>query len=92
MIKFLSVFILLPALGLAQQNGFVVNGAMGGVKDKSLVYLTNANNPTDTISKSVVSNGKFQLTGKLSEPGFYNINFSSVQKKGCCFLTTVISL
>lgn len=84
--RFLGLLILWPALCFAQQNGFVINGAVGGVKDKSMVYLTDANNPTDTVSSSAVSNGKFKLTGKLAEPGIYNINFASTQKKGLIFL------
>lgn len=77
---------MLPALGFAQQNGFVINGAMEDVKDGSIICLTDYNNPTDTVSMATVSNGKFKLTGKLTEPGLYSISFSSSQKKGLLFL------
>ncbi|MEO6915868.1 MAG: TlpA disulfide reductase family protein [Chitinophagaceae bacterium] len=84
--KFLSILLLLPFISQAQQNGFTLSGQVEGVKPNAVVALTDANNPTDTLSKSVVNNGKFLLTGKVSEPGLYNIGFSDSQKKGILFL------
>src|SRR5438874_7048253 len=83
--RFLNVLLLFPLLSIAQ-DGFVVNGVLSGVKEKSLVFLTDANNPADTLAKTTVLNGKFILKGKLSEPGLYNLNFLAPQKKGLLFL------
>lgn len=84
--KFLALLLLVPFLSNAQEDGFVMSGQVEGVKPNTVVALTDANNPTDTLSKSIINDGRFRLTGKVSEPGLYNIVFSDSQKKGILFL------
>ena len=77
---------LLPVLGMAQQKGFIINGTLSGLSENSVVSLTDANNPSDTLAKSTIRKNAFVLKGDLPEPGLFNLNFSSVQKKGLLFL------
>ncbi|MEJ7769183.1 MAG: TlpA disulfide reductase family protein, partial [Chitinophagaceae bacterium] len=85
-LKILGALILFPIALFAQQNGFVINGKITGVGEKSMAYLINANIASDTISRGQVSSEKFTLTGKLAEPGHFHLAFSGSQKKGLLFL------
>lgn len=83
------MMLILPLFSLAQQAGepgFVITGDVKGVMDGSAVYLTDANNPTDTLTKSIAKDGHFVLTGHIPEPNLYDINFGSAQKKTVLFL------
>ena len=84
--RVLVVLIFMPLLAAAQQNGFMINGMLPGIKDKSNVFLTDANNPSDTLAKTIADAGKFILKGTLAEPGLYYLNFTNPQKKGLLFL------
>ena len=68
------------------QDGFTINGNISGVPENTNVYLTDANNPTDTLSSDKVVQGKFKLIGRLHEPGLYHMNFGGAQKKALLFL------
>ncbi len=83
------LILILPLFSLAQEAGtpgFVITGHVKGVVDGSAVFLTDANNPTDTLTKSFVKDGQFVLTGHIPEPNLYDINFGSAQKKTVLFL------
>ncbi|MEO5997433.1 MAG: TlpA disulfide reductase family protein [Chitinophagaceae bacterium] len=84
--RMLMVLLLVPFLSMAQQKGFLINGSLSGIKNNSLVSLTDANNPSDTLAKSIVTNNTFQLKGQLPEPGLLSLNFSDAQKKTLLFL------
>src|SRR4051812_14498454 len=86
MIRSLLLLCFLPLLSIAQKKTFTINGELAGLKDKSLVYLTNINNPTDTLAKSTVAKGKYVLKGSLDEPSLYHLNFGQPQKKVLLFL------
>ena len=80
------VFLFLPLFSLAQKNGFIVNGNLAGLNNRDQVSLTDANNPTDTLAKSTVAEGKFILKGNVPEPGIYHLNLAGLQKKALLFL------
>ncbi|MEJ7739192.1 MAG: TlpA disulfide reductase family protein [Chitinophagaceae bacterium] len=82
----LSILLLLPLLSVGQQKGFVVTGTLTGLKEKSLVYLTNVSKPADTLARAIVLNGKFTLKGHLKEPALCNLNIADQQKKGMVYL------
>jgi peroxiredoxin len=84
--KLLFILVLSPLLSVGQKKGFVINGSLTGIADNSVVSLTDVNNPTDTVAKALVKKNTFVLKGNLPEPGLFNLNFSSVQKKGMLFL------
>ncbi|HWB92164.1 MAG TPA: TlpA disulfide reductase family protein, partial [Puia sp.] len=79
----------LPIVGLAQQPGapqFSITGHVEGLADNSRVALTDASNPTDTLAQTEVKNGQFVLTGHVSEPNLYEVNFDAAKKKAPLFM------
>jgi peroxiredoxin len=73
----------------AQQTkpaGFRIEGHISGITDKSVVVLTDANKPTDTLARTTVRNGVFILTGQVTEPNLFVISFISAQKKTTLFI------
>src|SRR5579863_597314 len=85
---FLGLIVGLPLFIKAQQTdkGFIINGTVTGLAEKSDVFLTDANNAADTIARAVVQSGKFILTGHVTEPNLYEINFGSAKKKSVIFV------
>jgi peroxiredoxin len=87
--KFCTLFVLLFPLCVAAQQTpkqFSITGKMEGIPEKSLVTLSDVNNPSDTVSRATVSNGVFVLKGKIAEPNLYSLNFHGVQKKSMLFI------
>src|ERR1700733_12896578 len=85
----LWTILILPVFGLAQQAampGFAITGSVTGLSEGSPVYLTDANNPTDTLARTQVKAGQFLLAGHLSDPNLYDLNFGSAQKKTLLFI------
>jgi peroxiredoxin len=66
--------------------GFRITGHIAGIKEKSVVILTDANKPTDTLARSAVKGGEFILTGHVNEPNLLVLNFTSPQKKTTIFI------
>ena len=86
---FFAVLLALPMVGMAQQMGtsrFNITGHVQGLTDGSRVALTDASNPTDTIAQTQVKNGQFVLTGHVSEPNLYEVNFDAARKKTPLFM------
>ena len=83
----LSVLILcfLPFAAMAQ-NKLVVKGKLKGLPDSTLVYITDINNPTDTLVKAMAKGERFQLRGSLQEPMLVSINIGA-DKPLMTFLT-----
>ena len=81
-----SIICLLPLFIFAQEKSFSINGNVEGVADNTSVSVTDANNPTDTVSSGKIVNGKFTLNGSLPEAGLYHLNFAGSQKKAVLFL------
>jgi peroxiredoxin len=77
-------FILLGGNLLAQ--GFTIKGNVKGLGEKCVAYLIDPNNPTDTLAKSAVKNGLFELKGKLEYPNLYLLCFTSPVGKGPLFI------
>ncbi len=84
--RMMIALLAVPFLGMGQQKGFVINGSLSGIKNKSLVSLTDANNPADTLAKSFVTDNTFLLKGEISEPGLYTLNIANTEQKGLLFL------
>lgn len=84
-----TLIFLLPLQLLAQNSGsqtFSVKGNLLGLAENAVVTLTDLNNPDDTVARTLVKSGSFTLTGKLSEPNLYQLNFHDVQKKYLLFM------
>lgn len=83
--KIIFAFLILP-FTLHAQNKFVIVGNLQGLPDGSSVSLSNANVPDDTVARSVVKNGMFELNGSIDEPNLYQLNLDGVQKKSILFI------
>ena len=62
----------------AQQQkpaGFHIEGHIKGISEKSLVSITDANKPTDTLARGLVKDGVFILNGHVNEPSLIDIEF-----------------
>src|SRR5450631_3701023 len=66
--------------------GFRIEGQVKGITEKSLVSLTDANKPTDTLARGFVKGGLFILYGNVKEPSLVILNFSSAKKKSSLFI------
>jgi peroxiredoxin len=77
---------LLFSTAVQAQNGFTITGNITDMPAKSTVSLTNMQDPTDTLAKTTVTNGKFVLKGSVKEPALYFFNFAQPGKKSLIFL------
>ncbi len=82
---FLVIFCCLPAMVFAQKQ-LLINGKIEGLQDKSLVYLTDANDPKDTIARATAKKGEFELKGSLREPLLLSLAFDGAKKRTMLFL------
>jgi len=83
------ILFVFPLFAQAQNNvdaKLVINGSVKGLTEKSLVFLTDGNKPTDTIVKTTVNGGMFKLSGHVSEPNFYLLNFGDGKNKTPLFI------
>jgi len=69
------------------QSGFRVEGQISGIEERSLVAMTDANRPSDTLASSKVKGGTFILTGHVSEPSLVVLNFIAAKKKTSIFIS-----
>lgn len=83
--KLILILCALPVTVLAQKQ-LTVTGNVSGLKDQSLVYINDANSPTDTIGKGIVKNGSFLIKGSLRESMLVNLVFVEAKKKALFFL------
>ncbi|MHA4809846.1 redoxin domain-containing protein [Flavitalea flava] len=87
--SFFLILCALPLLSIGQGGNeprFVINGEVKGLADQSPVFLTDANNPADTLAKALVTKGQFVLNGHVAEPNLFEVNFGSAKKKTVLFL------
>ncbi len=71
------ILLALPLLTNAQTKPeAVINGSVTGLQEKSVVFLTDGNKPTDTVAKSTVNGGSFKLSGHLPERNLYVLNLN----------------
>lgn len=72
--------------GFAQANGFQIEGTITGLPDKSMVAITDPDNPADTLARTVSKLNRFVLSGTVKEVKLYHISFLPSDKKGLLFL------
>ena len=73
----------------AQQKNaavFHIEGHIKGIQEHSIVTLTDANKPTDTLARAAVKDDVFILTGHVNEPNLVVLNFYSSKKKTSLFI------
>ncbi len=79
MIKKIIATLLLPIGVLAQNNqGFSISGSIAGLKDSTLVFLTDGVSGT-AIAQDYAMNGKFVITGKIDEPSIHKLSFTGIK-------------
>ena len=86
--RFLLLLLVLPAFTFAQTSPgkFSLNATVSGLKDNSVVSLSDLNNPDDTLAVATVNIGRFVLNGSIPEPNLYHLNFTGASKKAVVFL------
>ncbi len=87
--KYFVFFLVITGSVQAQQRhagGFRIEGRVKGVDENSIVTLTDANKPSDTLARSKVKAGEFLLTGHVAEPNLFILNFASAGKKTPIFI------
>lgn len=85
MIRFIISLLLFP-FAISAQEKFSISGNIQGLPDGSSVSISNPNIPTDTLARTNVKQGAFELTGKIDEPNLYQLNFDGIQKKSILFI------
>ncbi|HEY0680096.1 MAG TPA: TlpA disulfide reductase family protein [Chitinophagaceae bacterium] len=68
------------------QDKLELTGLVKGIPGKSIVYLADPNEPTDTIASATADDGKFVLKGKIKEPGIHTLVFVQPKKKALLFI------
>lgn len=82
-----AAVIIRPESAVAQPPaGFTLTGHITGLPEKSMVYITDANKPGDTLARSAVKGGKFVLKGTLTEPNLFELNLAGIKKKAPLFI------
>ena len=86
--RFTLLVLLFPMFLMAQKpgEGFSITGKLTGIAQNSIVTLTDFNNPSDTLSRTLVKKGGFVLMGTITEPNLVQVNFHDVQKKLLLFI------
>lgn len=83
---FFSLFIGAVQAQPKKPSGFHIEGHIKGLGENSLVSLTDANKPTDTLARGTVKAGVFMLNGQVAEPNLIILNFGSANKKAAIFI------
>jgi thiol-disulfide isomerase/thioredoxin len=84
----LAVLFLLPAMVQAQTapKKLEMTGNIAGLPGRTNIYLTDANDPTDTIGRAIATDGKFILKGTIAEPNLHHLTFAESKKKAVIFI------
>jgi peroxiredoxin len=79
--KKLFIGLLFPFMVSAQKSvGFTIKGNLAGLKDSTLVFLTDLVTGT-TIAQDYAKNGKFSIGGKVDEPNVYKLEFTGLKEE-----------
>ncbi|HEV2355825.1 MAG TPA: TlpA disulfide reductase family protein [Puia sp.] len=84
-----AIILIFPVIGRAQKAPaahFLIKGRIRGLAEGSGVSLSAVSNPADTVSTGKVTDGMFTLTGHISEPNLYEVNFLAAKKKFPLFI------
>ena len=83
----LLLLFMMPALLFAQRDKKLeLTGNIKGLPEKSIVYIADVNNPTDTIASAQTTNGEFVLKGNIKEPSLCHLVFAGTPKKALLFI------
>ncbi len=74
--RLVVILALFPLLAGAQKK-LVITGKIKGLKDGTLVSISDVNRPADTLAKAKVKQGGFVLTHELKEPMLLNLGMGN---------------
>ncbi len=87
MFKLFSLLSLLASSTAIAQNGsFQLRGALSGLPENTRVFLTDPDNPGDTIARGISTKNAFLLKGSLPETKLYSLSFDPGEYKAMLFL------
>ncbi|MFM9910758.1 MAG: DUF4369 domain-containing protein, partial [Chitinophagaceae bacterium] len=75
--KKIFLLLLLPCFLEAQVHtkpGFTITGTIKGLKENAVVTLTDLNNTSDTLARTLVKKGVFVLKGFIAESNLFSLN------------------
>ncbi len=73
--KTIGIFFVMICFFTATQAQLVLQGKVKGLKDGTVVVMTDVNRPTDTLAKATAKSEAFTIKAKLKEPLPVNLNF-----------------
>lgn len=84
--KFISLLLFFPALVFAQEGNYSIKGMLKGMPDKTELVLKNEEVSPEPLASFVSKGDQFQVSGKLKEPGLYQLSTKNGQQKMFVFL------
>src|SRR6187399_366392 len=87
--KLLWVLGLLPLATIGQEKKdaqFIMTGDIKGLTENTVVFITDASNPTDTLASDHAKGGHFVLKGHVGEPNIFELNLGSAKTKTAFFI------
>ena len=84
--KFLSLLLMIPVLAFSQEGNYSIKGILKGMPDKTALVLKNEEVSPEPLATFVSKGDQFQVTGKLKEPGLYQLAAKNGQQKMFIFL------
>ena len=79
------IFFLLFPVTVFAQDGFVIKGDIKGLKDSTLVFISNVNDG-NSIAQDYSHNGTFVLKGKFDYESVYKIGFIGYKEETTVFI------
>lgn len=92
--KLFCIVLFVPVLVFSQKGGknFVINGKIEGLEEGTEVKISNGGDNSEPLASSSVVKGKFQLKGKVPEPGLYKINVGKLEPINIYLENSVINI
>jgi len=84
--KFISILLIFPALVFAQEGNYSIKGTLKGMPDKTELVLKNEEVSPEPLASFTSKGDQFQVSGKLKEPGLYQLSAKNGQQKMFIFL------
>jgi peroxiredoxin len=79
------IFFLLFPITIFAQDGFVIKGNIKGIKDSTLVFISNVND-NNSIAQDYSHDGAFVLKGKFDYESVYKISFIGYKNETTVFI------
>lgn len=84
--KLILVFLLLPALAIAQSGNFTIKGVFKGMPSNTELILQNEELSPEPLAKAVSTGESFIMKGVIKEPGLYKLSTKNSQQNLFLFI------